>query len=190
MQSYTAPVDMRRLRARVCACVCAPSEVNEIQQTVGVFLATNCCRAIDATMLFPICKLSSVHAKPTQAVRAAVDRFLQYAATYPDASAVIHPSDMVLRATSDASYLSETGSRSRAAGIWYLGVAADDTPANAPVDIVCSIIPTVTSSAAESEYVALYLNGQKGEPLRNTLYDLGYPQGPTPIQTDNECAMA
>ena len=158
----------------------------KIQQIVGVFLFY--ARAVDATMLYPISKLGSLQSTPTQAVQAAVDRFLQYAATYPDATTVIHPSDMVLRADSDASYLTESGSRSRAAGFWYLSQTPDDSPINAAVDIVSTIIPTVVASAAEAEYVTLFINGQKGEPLRNTLYDLGYPQGPTPLQTDNECA--
>ena len=166
--------------------VLSPEDTKRIQQIVGVFLFY--ARAVDATMLCPISWLSSQQSQPTEAVRAGVDRFLQYAATYPDATTVIHPSAMVLRADSDASYLSESGSRSRASGFWYLGQASDDTPFNAAVDIVCTIIPTVVSSAAEAEYVTLFINGQKGEPLRNTLYDLGYPQGPTPIKTDNACA--
>ena len=129
-----------------------------------------------------------MQAHPTRAVRDDVERLLNYAATYPNALTVIRPSSMVLRADSDASYLSESQSRSRGAGYWYLG--SDDTsePVNAAVDIVCTILPTVTSSTAESEYVALFINGQKGEPLRNTLFDLGYPQGATPLKTDNECA--
>ena len=164
----------------------SPEEVKRIQQIVGVFLFY--ARAVDATMLYPISKLSSQQSQPTEAMRGDVDRFLQYAATYPDATTVIHPSAMVLRADSDASYLSESGSRSRAGGFWHLSQASDDSPPNAAVDIVCTIIPTVVSSAAEAEYVTLFLNGQKGEPLRNTLYDLGYPQGPTPLKTDNDCA--
>ena len=164
----------------------SPEEAKKIQQIVGVLLFY--ARAVDATMLYPVSKLSSMQAHPTQAVRADVDRLLNYAATYPNALTVIRPSSMVLRADSDASYLSESQSRSRGAGYWYLGSAEATEPANAAVDIVCTILPIVASSAAESEYVALFLNGQKGEPLRNTLYDLGYPQGATPLKTDNECA--
>ena len=137
-----------------CSPPLSPAETTEIQQIVGVFLFY--ARAVDATMLFPISRLSSVQAVPTQAVRVAAQRFLQYAATYPDASTIIYPSAMTLRAHIDASYLSESGSRSRAGGYWYLGNADDDAPAHAAVDIICTIIPTVTSSAAETEYVALY----------------------------------
>ena len=139
-------------------------------------------------MLYPICKLSSVQAHPTAAIRDEADRFMQYAATYPNATSVIYPSAMVLRTDSEESYLSETDSWSRAAGFWYMSTGDDAPSVNAAVDILCTIIPSVTTSAAESEDVALFLNGLKGKPLRNTLHDLGYPQGPTPIKTDNECA--
>ena len=44
------------------------------------------------------------------------------------------------------------------------------------------------ASAAESEVGALFLNGQEAIFLRNTLIELGHPQPPTPLQTDNTTA--
>ena len=44
------------------------------------------------------------------------------------------------------------------------------------------------ASAAEAEVGALFVNGQDAIPLRNTLIELGHPQPPTPIQTDNSTA--
>jgi hypothetical protein len=44
------------------------------------------------------------------------------------------------------------------------------------------------ASAAESEVGALFLNGQEAIPLRNALIELGHPQPPTPLQTDNTTA--
>jgi hypothetical protein len=46
----------------------------------------------------------------------------------------------------------------------------------------------VLSSAAEAELAALYHNGKQACPLRTTLEELGHPQPPTPIQTDNSTA--
>ena len=46
----------------------------------------------------------------------------------------------------------------------------------------------VVASAAESELGALFLNGQKAVPIRTTLLELGHPQPPTPIRTDNSAA--
>ena len=39
--------------------------------------------------------------------------------------------------------------------------------------------------AAKSELGALYITAQKMMPMRKTLIEIGWPQPPTPIQTDN-----
>ena len=44
------------------------------------------------------------------------------------------------------------------------------------------------SSAAETEVARLFVNAKEGEILRTTLDEMGYPQEPTPIQTDNSTA--
>ena len=92
---------------------------------------------------------------------------------------------------SDASYLSEPKSRSRAGGFHHLTSNGDPltAPVNGAIDIVSSIIPTVVSSAAEAELAGLFLNGQLGLASRTTLADLGYPQSATPIITDNTTAQ-
>jgi hypothetical protein len=46
----------------------------------------------------------------------------------------------------------------------------------------------VLSSASESELAALFHNGKEACPLRICLEELGHPQPPTPIQTDNSTA--
>jgi hypothetical protein len=44
------------------------------------------------------------------------------------------------------------------------------------------------SSAAEAEIGALYLNAREAIYLRQILVEMGHPQPPTPIQTDNTSA--
>jgi len=46
----------------------------------------------------------------------------------------------------------------------------------------------VLSSATEAEMGALFYNAKDAAWLHTTLQDLGHPQPPTPIQTDNACA--
>ena len=41
------------------------------------------------------------------------------------------------------------------------------------------------SSAAEAEIGALYINSREAIPTRHTLKEVGHPQPPTPMQTDN-----
>jgi hypothetical protein len=44
------------------------------------------------------------------------------------------------------------------------------------------------ASAAESEVGALSINSQEAIPLRYALEELGHPQPPTPVQTNNSNA--
>lgn len=165
----------------------SPTAITRVQQVVGVFLWY--ARAVDPTMMCPVNKISARQATPTVALADAVDRLLDYAASYPNASITYHRSDMVLRCVSDASYLSESLARSRAGGIHYMGTAAlADTSINGSIECISTIIPTVVGSAAEAEYAALYINGGTAAGHRTTLTDMGHAQPPTIIQCDNSCA--
>jgi hypothetical protein len=44
------------------------------------------------------------------------------------------------------------------------------------------------SSAAEAEIGAVFRNAKEGAVLRTTLEELGHPQPPTPMETDNTTA--
>jgi hypothetical protein len=46
----------------------------------------------------------------------------------------------------------------------------------------------VLTSAAEAELAPLFHNGEEACPLRACLEELGHPQPPTPIQSDNSTA--
>jgi hypothetical protein len=86
--------------------------------------------------------------------------------------------------------LSETKARSRAGGFHYLTPrpSTGHNLINGAIDIISCIIPTVVSAASEAEYAALFINGQTGEGIRNSLSDLGYPQPSTTIFADNTTA--
>ena len=160
-----------------------------IQQVVGVFMYYS--RAVDSTMLCETNKLASKQARPTSDVERDTYQLLHYASTKPLAAVTFHRSDMKLRITSDASYNSEQGARSRAAGYFDLINSQDDPytqPLNGSILVQSQLIDCVVASAAEAEYAALFINGQEGIRLRATLTDLGYPQECTPMFTDNKCA--
>jgi hypothetical protein len=161
-----------------------------VQEVVGVIAYY--ARAVDPTMLTAVNKIGSTQARPTQAVLKETMHLLHYAATWPDAVIVYHASGMQLALHSDASYLSETKARSRAGGIHFLtdlNKINDPRAINGAIDCISTIIPSVVSSAFEAEYAAMYLNATTSEGIRNILADLGYPQGPTPIISDNQCAV-
>ena len=71
---------------------------------------------VDPTMLTAILSISAQQANPTEHTIQKVKQLLHYVVTHPDATLAYHASDMVLAGHSDALYLSETKSRSRAGG--------------------------------------------------------------------------
>jgi hypothetical protein len=46
----------------------------------------------------------------------------------------------------------------------------------------------VLASAAEAEMGGLFFKGQEATTIRTILIEMGYPQPPTPLQTDNNTA--
>ena len=125
----------------------------------------------------------------TQKTVEALNHFLDYCASNPEAEVLYRASDMILHNHSDAAYLVATGARSRAAEYTYLGNDQDNKQIiNGPISIIATIIQGVISSAAEAEIGALYMNVRQLLPLRVTCEELGHPQPATPMQTDNNTA--
>jgi hypothetical protein len=163
------------------------SAITRIQQVIGTFLFY--ARAVDTTMLTALSTLASEQASATTKTEAAIQQFLDYCATHPNATVRFVASDMILRVHSDASYLSERNARSRSGGHFYLGnETGKPNIHNGALLEKVEIIKHVMSSAAEAETGALFINGKEAIPLRQTLIELNHPQPPTPIQTDNSTA--
>ena len=119
----------------------------------------------------------------------AVDQLLDYVATYPDDGTTFRASHMILAAHSDASFLNESKSRSRAGAHIFL---SEDDPIprfNGAVLTIAQIIKFVMASAAEAELAALFLTAREMVPLRQTLIEMGWLQPKKPIQTDNSTAV-
>ena len=95
---------------------------------------------------------------------------------------------MILAAHSDVGYHNEPGAMSRAGGHFYLSNNAEVPPDNGSIHNVAQIIKAVMSSAAEAELGALFINAREAVHIRNILEEMGHPQPPTPMQTDNSTA--
>jgi hypothetical protein len=172
-------------------------DTKHVQEVLGTLLYY--ARAVDSTMLVAIGTLATQQSHGTTATLAALTHLLNYCATHPDASIRYHASDMVLHIESDASYLSAPKARSRAAGYHFLSsrprnpnappLPSDPPPpGNGAIHVHCQILREVVSSASEAELAALFHNGKEACPLRTCLEELGHPQPPTAIQTDNSTA--
>ena len=162
-------------------------EKKYIQQVLGTFLYYG--RAVDSTMLTALSSIASAQAEPTEDTLINIKIFLDYAATHQDAVLTYHASDMVLVVHSDASYLSEPKARSRAGGHFFMASNTEDATNNGAVLNIAQLIKAVMSSAAEAELGALYINAREAVPMRNLLHEMGHPQPPTPMQTDNSTAL-
>jgi hypothetical protein len=158
----------------------------EVQTIAGKFLWY--ARAVDNTMLMPLSELAAQQAKPTENTMKNTKQFLDYCATQQPAVLTYRKSDMVLAAHSDAGYLNATNARSRAGGHHFLSENHPFPPNNGAIHNVAEIIKAVMSSAAEAEMGALYINARKAVEERQILEEMGHPQPPTPIQTDNSTA--
>ena len=62
-------------------------------------------------------------------------------------------------------------------------------PNNGTILTIAQIIKAVTSSAAEERIGALYINSCASTPTCHTLKEMGHPQPPTSIQTDNSALL-
>ena len=100
-------------------------------------------RAVDCTMLAVLGSIATQQEIPTANTMRKIKQLLDYAATHPDAAVTYRSSNMVLAAHSDASYLSETKSRSRKGGHFFMAsdIAVPDN--NGAVHTVAQIIKTV-----------------------------------------------
>ena len=138
-------------------------------------------------MLHTLNDTATATSKGTEATLAAIEYFLNYAASNPDARIRYIASKMILQAISDATYLVCPNARSRMGGYHFLG-NKDHKLFNGPLLVLAKIIKNVMSSAAESEVGGLYMNAREDVPIRTTLIEMGHPQPATPLTTDNNTA--
>jgi hypothetical protein len=164
-----------------------PAGIKRLQEIVGVMLYY--ARAVDGTMLPAVNYIGSRQAQPTQRVMNDAMRLMAYAAAFPNNELVFTACDMILYGQADCSFLSRPEARSVAGGIEYLGNKGQPTQINGAIHAFSSIIPVVVASVAEGEYGAGYMLATHAIGSRHVLEFFGYPQPPTLIMGDNECAV-
>jgi hypothetical protein len=65
------------------------------------------------------------------------------------------------------------------------GIKNNKQLTNGAILIISKVLKHVMSSAAEAEIGAVFINAKEGAVLRTTLDELGHPQPPTQMETDN-----
>ena len=171
---------------------------NRIQQVVGSSLFYG--RAIYSTILPGLSSISTEQAAPTERTNDDVTQLLDFLHTHPNATLRFYKSDMVLHVHSDASYLSEPKARSRLGGHFFLSSAPIDPnrvpaptdplpPNNGAIKNNSTVMKMVLASAAEAEFGAIFFNMEDALPMRTALEEMGHPQPPTHVVTDNTTAV-
>ncbi len=148
--------------------------IKRIQGIIGSLLYY--AGAVDNKLLETLSAISSQQANATENTAKAVNHLLDYVATYPTDGITYRASSMVLAAHSYASFLTETGSCSRAGAHIFL---SEDDPIprnNGPILTISQILKFVMASATEAELAALYTTAREMIPLRNTLEEMGWKQ--------------
>ena len=168
----------------------SPDEKKRVQQIVCAILYY--ARAIDSTVLPALSTIASEQTSATKNTIKNLNQLLDYLHTHPKAKIKFSASDMILNVHSDASYLSVSKARSRAAGIYFLSsLPTTNKPIklNGFFHVLSSVLKFVAASAAEAELGALFHNIKEARIMRLTLKELGHPQPPTPIHCDNSTAV-
>ena len=111
-----------------------PEQIKRVQNIVKTLLYYG--RAVDSTLLISLSSIAARQSNGTQAVAEACYQLLDYVTTHPNASIRYHACDMILTVHTDASYLSEIGGKSRAAGHFYLTNCNDEDFNNGAVPVL------------------------------------------------------
>ena len=104
---------------------------------------------------------------------------------------------MQLAIHSDASYLSVAQAISRASGVHFLSKDPLDPDnsedfvqtTNGILLVVCKVMNNIMASEDEAEYGTIFVNAQKGVPIRTTLSETGWKKGPMAIQVENSTSV-
>ena len=73
-------------------------------------------------------------------------------------------------------------------GHFYLGSLDPNDTSNGAILNTTGILGMIVSSASKAEIGVIFANLKEAEIIRRTLNDMGHPQPPTPVQTDNSTA--
>jgi hypothetical protein len=144
-------------------------------------------RAVDPTLIMSINVLASEQSRATSDTADKFIKLLNYCNSHPETRIRYHASDMILNIHSYVSYLSEIEAKRRAGGLFYMGNSAKTGKklTNGKILIISTVLKHVMSSAAKAEIGAVFINSKEGAVLRTTLEELGHPQPPKPLETDN-----
>jgi hypothetical protein len=153
------------------------SGTTRVQAINGTFMYYG--RGVDPCILVALNEIASKQAAPTTTTVDKTTVLMDYLYTYPNAVIRYHASNMILKTTTDATYLVHRKACSRVAAHYHLGWLNSDR-VNRPLDVLSKTLKNVVSSAADT-------GGKHACPILAHLNELGHKQPATgsPFETDN-----
>ena len=148
-------------------------------------------RAVNLTVLITLSTIATEQVQATNTTINNVNQLLDYLVRNNNSMMRYYALDMILNIHSDVSYLSERKSKSRASGHFLLvGIPCDGTHINlnGSVYTLCTIFKFMESSAAKGELSDIFIDMKHVCIILHTLFELGDPESPTPINCDNATA--
>ena len=154
--------------------------------------------AINNTILAALSSISSDQSKATKNTAKQVAKLLNYLDSNPCGAEIQYrASGMQLAIHSEVSYLSVSQARSRVSGVHFLSEGPpnlNNTEKKLPTVnnillVVCNIMRNIMASAAEAKYGTIFVNAQTAVPIRTSLTEMGWKQGPPAIQVENSTSV-
>ena len=113
-----------------------------------------------------------------------MNQLLDYFATYPNDGITYHARAMILSGHSNAGYLNESRTRSRADTHIFLSKDKPMPRLNVPILTIAEIIKFVMSSATKAKLSAMFITSNNMVPFRQTIIKIRWPQPLSPISCD------
>ena len=157
-----------------------------IQEIVGIFLYY--VRSIYHTILVAFNSIITIQSKLAQDTHHKVNHLLDYLVTNSNYEVTYKASDIILHTDSDATYLIEPGTKSRAGGYFYC-FNYISAKLNGSIYCLTTLIKDAISSVAEAEPGGLFLNATHVISICNELHNTNHPQPLKSIKTDNITAV-
>ena len=154
-----------------------PERILILQKITGTLLFY--AKAINLKILVSLGTIAAAQTSGTIEMEKSIHKLIDYFATHPDAILRYKASGMMLRAHSDASYLSELQCRSRSVGFFYMGNATNYlSQPNGVIMVISTIMRNVILLEVEAECGELFYNAKELEALRTTLKEMDIHNGP------------
>jgi hypothetical protein len=145
-----------------------------VQWINGTFMC--CGRSVEPCILISLKDIATEQAAPTADAISKTDTLVDCPRMHPNAVIRHHASNTILKSSTDAACSVLPKAQSHAALHCHLGWEDSDRANGAGRNVLCKIIKSAASSAAEAKTAGVCMGGKHACPMITALEELGHPQ--------------